>query len=525
MNLKTTPLLRRLLPALAAGPVMLLAFCTHPLLAAAETGDNGSRAYKAYESLALPTGQRQLFIDDFLLGDVDRVERVIHQPTRFAGNPVISADLPTDGRMITLRDAPSWDEQEQVWKLWYYRYGDDGNGAGGSGYARSKDGIHWEKPVLGLVDALGSKNNNIVMVKGEPNVFTQHILIDPLAPPDRRYKGMIGWSDRRPMVSANGVEFTALSVPPIPSHDESHLNWDGLQSQWILTHKLPGPFGRAVYLSTSKDFEQWSKPILIYHADFLDQELGAKHIERVQADPKYWRPPINNPREYKTEIYNMPVFAYEGLYLGLPTYFESSGRIPPPFGNQDGTNSVKLVASRDLRAWTRVGDRAHFIPIAEMGEGVLDTGQISAASHPILRGDELWFYYQAVDVRYRQGDVASRRDWYHGAIYLAKLRRDGFVSMRAGLETGLVETRAVNFEGGKLFINATISGQLKVEIFGPTGVAALDGWEKSKCTPVTGDQLKAEVVWPGKDLAELKGKPVRLRFWLEKADLYSFWFE
>jgi len=503
-----------------------LALTLLPLAAAEPTGDNGSRAFAAYDAVALPAGQRQLFIDDFLLGDVDRVERIIHQPVKYEGNPVIKPDRPTDGAVIQIRDAPSWDEKEQVWKVWYFRLGRDGNGAGGSGFARSKDGIHWEKPDLGIVEVEGSRATNLVTVAGEPGAFTQHVLIDPAAPPEQRYKGMIGWSDRRPMVSADGYTFTPLAgVPPIPSHDESHLNWDPLGRQWILTHKLRGPFGRAVYLSTSPDFLAWSKPVLIYHADFLDQQLGAKHIEAVEADARYWRPTINRPREYKAEIYNMPVFAYESLYLGLPNYFESSGRIPPPFGNQDGTNSVKLVASRDLRAWTRVGDRTHFLPISPLGGPGYDTGQVFAASHPILRGDELWFYYTGIDVRYRPGNVDSRKDWYHGGIHLAKLRRDGFVSLRAGAEPGLVETRAIRFEGGRLFVNAAIRGELAVEVVGPDGVNPLPGWERAACTPVTGDRLKAEIRWPGRDLAELKDRAVRLRFHLREADLYSFWFE
>ena len=36
-------------------------------------------------------------------------------------------------------------------------------------YATSKDGMHWEKPVLGLVDYKGSKQNNICELK-EPTL-------------------------------------------------------------------------------------------------------------------------------------------------------------------------------------------------------------------------------------------------------------------------------------------------------------------------------------------------------------------
>lgn len=138
-----------------------------------------------------------------------------------------------------------------------------------------------------------------------------------------------------------------------------------------------------------------------------DQQLGEKHIRAIEADPRMWRPTINEPKEYNTEIYNMPIFVYEGLYIGLPLYFESSGRVPLPIGNQDGTNSVKLTCSRDLRSWTRVGDRTHFIPISPLGKGQIDTGQVVPSSHPIKMGNELWFYYSGLDVRYRP-DTAEK---------------------------------------------------------------------------------------------------------------------
>jgi len=471
-------------------------------------------------------GERQLFLDDLILGDLFGVRRVIHQPVKFAGNPVVRADQPTDGNAIQLRDAPSWDEQEQVWKLWYIRFADDGNGAGGSGYATSKDGLHWEKPRVGVVEHRGSRDNNLIMVAGDPKAFTQHVFIDPHAPPESRYRGMIGPRGRQPIVSADGFVFTKLDVPPIPSWDESHLNWDEHSGQYLMTVKHPGPYGRAVYLSVSSDFEHWSAPELIYHADAKDQELGARYLREVAANPKLWRPTIDHPEEYNVEIYNMPVFRYEGLYIGLPTYFESSGRIPKPRGNQDGVSSPKLVSSRDLRSWTRVGDRSHFIPISELGTQALDTGQILAASHPIERGDELWFYYTGMDVRHRPG-IAKVIDEYRGGIHLAKLRRDGFVSMRAEAAGGMIDTRPVEIAGHQLFVNATTAegGSLSVEIVDREGREVLPGWSRAECTVVTGDHLRAEVRWPGRDLAELAGQRVRLRFHLADADLYSFWVE
>jgi len=485
---------------------------------------HGAEFDLAVDAVVLRPGERQLFLDDFLLGDVNALTRVTHSPRKYEGNPVVRADLPTDGVAIQLRDAPVWDEREQVWKLWYMRFGDDGNGAGGSGYARSKDGLVWEKPMLGLVESRGNRQNNLILVQGEPAAFTQHVILDPEAPPERRYKGLIGPRGRQPIVSADGFTFTRLPVPAIPSQDESHLNWDPVTRQYLLTVKHAGPFGRSVYLALSPDFERWTKPELIYHADSQDQVLGAAYLSEVQSNPRLWRPTINQPDEYNVEIYNMAVFRYEGLYIGLPNYFESSGRIPPPRGNQDGINSPKLACSRDLRSWTRIGDRAHFIPISEQGPGVLDTGQIMASSHPIRRGDELWFYYSGIDVRHRP-NMARVIDEYRGAIYLAKLRVDGFVSLRAAEKPGYVDTRPVLVEGRRLFVNATAKGALRVEVTRPDGRAVLPGWSAGQCVPVTGDHRRAEVVWPDRDLAELKGQRVRLRFHLQDADLYSFWLE
>lgn len=180
---------------------------------------NKAETEPALGALVFRPGERQLFLDDFVIGDLNGLTRVIHQPRKFEGNPVIRPDLPTDGQAIQVRDAPAWDEAEKVWKVWYFRYGDDGNGAGAPGFARSKDGIHWEKPVLGLVESFGNRNNNLATVKDDPEAFIQHVIIEPNAPPARRYKGLTGTRGsrpgREPLVSADGFTFTRLPVPPI----------------------------------------------------------------------------------------------------------------------------------------------------------------------------------------------------------------------------------------------------------------------------------------------------------------------
>ena len=472
----------------------------------------GGLAQDGFEHYSVPTGERQLFLDDFLLGDVYNVERVIHQPVKYEGNPVILADQPWEGSSIQIRSAPVWDPEDELYKLWYF-------GPHATGLATSTDGLLWRKPMLGLREHQGSTENNLVVVEGEPEVFIQHVILDPDAPSSRRYKGLTGYRDRRPLISSDGRVFQLLDVPAIPSQDESHLNYDEKEKRYIATVKHRGPFGRSVYLSTSSDFEHWTPPELIFHADQLDQELGRRRISELLANPKLYTPYIKNPDEYNVEIYNMPVFPYEGIYVGLPNFFESSGRTPPPHNNQDGVNSVKLSTSRDLLRWTKVGDRDSFIPVSEFNDRNLDSVQILAASRPLVMGDELWFYYTGINRRYSpKADGA-------GGIHLAKLRRDGFVSFH-GDEGGFVETRAIRFEDSRLFVNVNAAaGDIRVEIIDARGRDELEGWEAEKCVPIRGDHLRAEVEWQGRELRSLVGKTVRFRFRLRDAHLYSFWLE
>ena len=84
-------------------------------LATVLPGVGAAPAPDPYAALVLQPGQRELFLDDFIIGDLYRTTRVIHQPVKFAGNPVIRPDLPTDGPIIQTRDAPTWDEHEKVW--------------------------------------------------------------------------------------------------------------------------------------------------------------------------------------------------------------------------------------------------------------------------------------------------------------------------------------------------------------------------------------------------------------------------
>jgi len=106
------------------------------------------------------------------------------------------------------------------------------------------------------------------------------------------------------------------------------------------------------------------------------------------------------------------------------------------------------------------------------------------------------------------------------------LRIDGFVSVNAPLRGGELTTKSLIFTGKKLLINFATSaaGSIQVEIQDERG-KPIPGFTLADCDETFGDDLKRPVVWKkGADVSQLAGKPVRLKFVLKDADLYSIRF-
>ena len=136
------------------------------------------------------------------------------------------------------------------------------------------------------------------------------------------------------------------------------------------------PRGRSISLATSKDFDHWTSPELVFHADEQDQELARQAIAARLADPGLIQPQHNVPEEYFVDVYNMSVFRYEGLYLGMAAFFHHTGDVDE---NSDGFHLVQLTCSRDLRHWERLGERRPFIGPSRVGFGRLRSDPDHAA--------------------------------------------------------------------------------------------------------------------------------------------------
>jgi hypothetical protein len=106
------------------------------------------------------------------------------------------------------------------------------------------------------------------------------------------------------------------------------------------------------------------------------------------------------------------------------------------------------------------------------------------------------------------------------------MRTDGFASVSAPWSGGELLTKPLTFTGGELEINyrTGAAGSVRIEIQDPDGMP-LAGFTAADCPVIIGDEIERVVAWKaGSDVASLAGKPVRLRFILADADLFSFRF-
>ena len=435
----------------------------------------------------------ELFVDEWLIDRLEGASLRIHSPV--AREVVMTFEKPWEGNTCGYF---SFFKDGDIFRAYYRGCHFDWKSRRITHevacYAESKDGINWVKPNLGLFEFEGSSDNNIVWM-GAHN-FTPFKDENPACPEDSRYKAIASCEGGLMVYgSPDGIHWRELASGPVITEgafDSQNLAfWDPLKKRYVEFHRAFRDGRRDIMTCFSSDFIHWSKPV------FLDYDGGPLHHLYTNAVRPYFRAPH--------------------IYLGFPKRFLPE-RKKVPDHPYDGLSDCVLMTSRDGLSW-RIWQDAFLRPGPQRERwwernNMASWGMLVTKSPLEGAPDEISMYFNEA---YYTDDLKLRR---------FTIRMDGFVSVNAPYSGGELLTRPLVFSGSELVLNYSTSaaGSILVEVADRDGVP-MKGFEVESCDEIYGDELEGVVSWRGKtDLSSLQGQPVRLRFLLRDADLYSLRF-
>ena len=460
--------------------------------------------------------ERQLFVDDYHIAIMDNVSRFIHQPAKRKDNPVFVMEEPWERQRFLYCDLVH-DRDEKIYKLWYAVYPEPHPGMC---YAVSEDGIHFERPKLGLVEYNGSTDNNLVRLPEGFNHDKTVLKDDHDEDDQRRYK-MIHYTK-----GGVGVAFSPDGLTWSANDDNPVLSPTGDGSQWSFWDEKIGRYVMYVRPNGRHVMRHWPKKGVPYDLSaFPTRRIGrSESIDFLNwTDIEEVISPDGRDGD-GTEFYYMRVLPYEGCYVGfLNVYHEFTGddRFMEGFNY---TMDTQLTFSRDGRQWTRVGNR-HLFMVGS--PGTWDEKRIYL-DDAVVVGDQIRLYYRGSNIPHRgigdlMGTERNGQTLIGDALGMATLRLDGFASISAQEEEGSLTTNPFHFEGGdELRINANAArGALEVEVLTIYG-EPMAGFSRADCATISMDGLDHVVAWKGGQKLGTLSQPVRLRFYLRDARLFSF---
>ncbi len=476
-----------------------------------------------------------LFLDDDEVQDHPGFVRKVQRPQRIQTEPVLKPDRPWEGQAVQLWGSVLYDDEEDLFKMWYYTVNAELYQRTGHGhficYATSKDGITWDKPNLGIVPCEGSTANNIVYPTpgSEGGMDPWGVIKDPLEQdPAKRYK--FGSYQQHPNAGDVPEEYPSMDVQErnavrkilFDKMRDDHGMYaayspDGIH--WTLKDRAcvprAGDAGTLVYDPKEQRYLAVSRRYETLTDHFV---LAWKQYRRVialstSADFVNWTPlkTILKPDDFDDpfdQMYVMTPFVYGNQYIGFIGMLHSATELGP----------VQLATARDLDHWQRVGRREEFFPVGS--PGTWDGAWSSLSSNPpALIGDTLYMWYSGRPQAHgTQGNFTS-------SIGVATLRKDGFVALRCGISGAEMMTEPIEVTGPRLAVNATsLFGRVQMRVIDDISIPA--GYDFESCNALDhGDETDCEMTWgeDKRDLTPFVGKKIRLHIQATNAtSLYSY---
>ena len=478
-------------------------------------------------SVVLSTGEtainvasrKQLFIDYKFIQSAEGVSLEMNPPVR-TGAIHIAPDASWE-KNLWIGSYSSVVKENGTVRIWYEVMGrqyEPGSNPDfmGVAYAESTDGVHFKKPVLGLVEFEGSRQNNIVL-PADPKLMSiggGSVMIDenPNCPPEERYKswqkiypkkgtGIQG--PHRVWVSPDGLHWKLSErlVTGLRAADtQSTWFWDprinryvGFTREWV-QFANEGQIRAASY-NESDDMHTWEKMHIALEPDEADSAAAIRPLvdpsrmtvkrERMIPDAPAVQAaspsgagannerPVHGSgtgaRRRRRHLWTRALFLTleaEGVYISL----------------MSDVSSLERYRSRHSRRTARCQPRCPPLPAPRRTETVPRTRTVGrlrlemdlGAATPHTNGRrtlDLLFRLQPGPLRTGPDPAGKPQP---RVISHAVMRLDGFVSADFDYSGGSIITPPLRFQGSRLELNLDTGagGVGRVEILDEKGAPA-----------------------------------------------------
>ncbi|MBK95254.1 MAG: hypothetical protein CMJ79_05995 [Planctomycetaceae bacterium] len=472
--------------------------------------------------------RRELFVDDYLIDTLSRdVSLQLHKPQvrevamkydqpwegNTSGYPTVMYDG-TLYRMIYRGHRMTWESGKLLMA-----------NSPVVCYAESSDGIHWERPILHLHqwrgkdrDKLETPTSNNIVWPGSPytGTFVPFDDTNPNTRPEERFKA-VGGNHRVGLhlfTSPDAIHWTKRDEPIFTEGALDSMNtvfWDETRKQYTLYFRTVRDRLRSIDVAYSDDLINWTEPAILTYGDSPPQQMYTNGI--------------------------LPYFRAPHILFGFPTRYQAR-KITPQIASLPPAGLRKLLGDAYARVASDLTDGLFMssrdgVQFRRWNEAFIrpqrqDTGDLSGWMY----GDNYQSYglfpttneHGSTEISF----LVSQSYWqeYQSQSQRYSIRPDGFVSLQAKFGGGECITRPLVFDGNKLSVNYATSaaGSLTIELL-DTDKKPIEGFTINDSIELIGNSLDQIVPWDADKLKALAGTPVRIRFVLKDADLYSFQFQ
>jgi hypothetical protein len=495
----------------------------------------------------------ELFLDNDVLEVTPGVSRRLHQPKKHLLNPVVRCDRWCDGNIIQPYTT-MYDQEDKLFKMWA-RTGSDWKSRYLDGHAAymlyftSADGVHWQKPDLGLMEIAGRRDHNVI--------FTSDSVVgsEVASPQDKREfvvpsqsmtpqgKKAFFWAvNKHPnprsasekfvalaiiqdhrrgahiVTSPDGIHWSCASVPFWQTPNDvsgkgddclMHMIYDPAKQKWALYRRVIPEFTERMVADDSdrerKAVDRYYRSYAYAESDDLREWKNHRFILSMDAD---------DPAD--TELYQFGCHKIGQIYVGYMSVFHLGQR---------QSLDIQLATSRNGLNFTRVCRGEPFIPSGPLGYYDYMAMACSQPA-PIIVDDTVYIYYAAANFPHSADVAHADPETLQVGAALATFKRDRFASLETSdTDAGpsRVVTKPFTVRHSRLFLNAAtwMKGSVRVELL-TRDWQSIPGFTEAHALPIQGDALDHPVRWnDNADLSKLLGKEVRLKFYMTRARIHA----